>query len=46
MKPTFFRSGTALRKWLQQHGATRLRRARTLIELSGKGELIPQFTRR
>jgi uncharacterized protein YdeI (YjbR/CyaY-like superfamily) len=25
---------------------TRLRRARTLIELSGKGELIPQFTRR
>jgi uncharacterized protein YdeI (YjbR/CyaY-like superfamily) len=25
---------------------TRLKRARTLIELSGKGELIPQFTRR
>jgi uncharacterized protein YdeI (YjbR/CyaY-like superfamily) len=25
---------------------TRLRRAQTLIELSGKGELIPQFTRR
>jgi uncharacterized protein YdeI (YjbR/CyaY-like superfamily) len=25
---------------------TRLTRARTLIELSGKGELIPQFTRR
>jgi uncharacterized protein YdeI (YjbR/CyaY-like superfamily) len=25
---------------------TRLKRAQTLIELSGKGELIPQFTRR